>query len=83
MHNPAPSDELYVLRLLQSSSCFKQDYAVCGSPPCACAQSLLDGVGKPLLARAEAAESRAKAAEDALVTLARMAGDLARLREDK
>lgn len=52
MNNPTPVGELYVLRLLQSASCFRTDVdgrpLVCGSPPCACAQSLLDEIAKPL-----------------------------------
>jgi hypothetical protein len=48
---PVPVGELYVLRLLQTSSCFKLNDApatVCAALPCACAQSLLDEIGKPL-----------------------------------
>ncbi len=51
---PVPVGDHYVRLLLLSSSCFAMDREsgkpnVCGLDPCACAQSLLDEISKPLL----------------------------------
>lgn len=49
--HPAPVNEHYVRNLLLSSSCFRDPGGrpnVCQSNPCACAQSLLQEIGRPL-----------------------------------
>ena len=57
---PTPVEEDYVRRLLVLSSCFRSNHGpldrgtlACTSVPCACAQSLLQEIGRPLWLKIE------------------------------